>query len=190
VLSVTPAPGGDAFHARDSCVGKRYVYTIREGLGTPFNSRYSWALGRQKVCDLEAMRAAAAHLIGKHNFAAFGVLRDGDPRDPIKDLRKLEIERWPSGPSEGGDTITITAECDRFLYHMMRLISGTLARVGLGIMSPDDVKGLLEAKGRSGEPATAYKAPANGLCMEEAFYSTWGGASALGLAGSTGGSSG
>ena len=82
------------------------------------------------------MRAAAAHLIGKHNFAAFGVLRDGDPRDPIKDLRKLEIERWPSGPSEGGDTITITAECDRFLYHMMRLISGTLARVGLGIMSP------------------------------------------------------
>ena len=53
MLSVTPAPGGDAFHARDSCVGKRYVYTIREGLGTPFNSRYSWALG--------ALTAALTH---------------------------------------------------------------------------------------------------------------------------------
>ena len=61
------------------------------------------------------MRAAAAYLIGTHNFAAFGVLRDGDPRDPVKDLRKLEIERWPADPSEGGDRVTITAECDRFL---------------------------------------------------------------------------
>jgi len=170
VLSVIPAPGGDAFHARDSCIGKRYVYTVREGLGTPFNARYSWALGRSKMCDLEAMRLAAAHLIGTHNFASFGVLRDGDPRDPVKNLRRLEIQRISSDPSEGGDRVIITAEADRFLYHMMRMISGTLVRVGLGKMKASDVKTLLLAKGRTGGPVSAHKAPAQGLCMEEAFY--------------------
>ena len=54
-----------------------------------------------------------------------------------------------------------------------RMIAGTLVRVGLGKLKPEDVNALLEAKGRSGEPISTYKAPACGLCMEAAFYGTF-----------------
>ena len=81
--------------------------------------------------------------------------------------------------------VRITAECDRFLYNMMRLISGTLVQVGLGKMKPADVKLLLESRsrtafldtGRTGaqhsvkqQHIRAYKAPAQGLVLEKVFY--------------------
>ena len=58
VSEVSVAP--DGFHARDSCIGKRYVYTVHEGGGDPFCNRYRWVLGRGKALDVGAMRAAAA----------------------------------------------------------------------------------------------------------------------------------
>ena len=56
VLSVRPAPAD--FHAREWCLGKRYVYSVQEGLGSPFSSRYCWALGRGKVLDVDRMAEA------------------------------------------------------------------------------------------------------------------------------------
>ena len=70
--------------------------------------------------------------------------------------------------------MTICAECDRFLYNMMRLISGTLVEVGLGRISADDVSMLLACRGR-GEGSNAsgiqvVKAPAKGLTLQRCFY--------------------
>ena len=56
VLSVRPAPAD--FHSRGWNLGKRYVYTVQEGLGCPLSARYRWALGRGKVLDLARMREA------------------------------------------------------------------------------------------------------------------------------------
>ena len=67
VLSVRPAPAD--FHSREWNLGKRYVYTVQEGLGCPFSARYRWALGRGKVLDLGRMAEAAALLLGEHDLS-------------------------------------------------------------------------------------------------------------------------
>ena len=67
VLSVRPAPAD--FHSREWNLGKRYVYTVQEGLGCPFSARYRWALGRGKVLDLDRMAEAAALLLGEHDLS-------------------------------------------------------------------------------------------------------------------------
>ena len=70
--------------------------------------------------------------------------------------------------------VTITAECDRFLYNMMRMISGTLMEVGIGRLEPEDVTALLERKSRQGgkekQGKQIRKAPAHGLCLHHCFY--------------------
>ena len=82
---------------------------------------------------------------------------------------------------EGGCVVTICAECDRFLYNMMRMLSGTLVQVGLGKLSVQDVADLLRARGRKGVhnaqghdigspgKAVVFKAPPQGLCLETVF---------------------
>ena len=93
-----------------------------------------------------------------------------------------EVAAAPAGAvnqigAEGGgveSVVTICAECDRYLYNMMRLISGTLVHVGLGRLSPDDVLALLEAQGRKQirleRKLEVFKAPARGLTLQQCFY--------------------
>jgi tRNA pseudouridine38-40 synthase len=159
VLSVRPAP--PRFHAREACLGKRYVYTVDEGAGCPFSVRFRWPLGGRAL-DLRAMQAAAALLVGEHDFSAFAVRSEGDPRDPTKRMRSLRVAR-------AGGVVSITAECDRYLQHMMRLVSGSLVQVGLGRLSTADIGALLAARSRAGLPEV-YRAPAQGLCLERCFY--------------------
>ena len=199
VRSIAVAPPG--FHSRDSCIGKRYVYTVEEGIGSPFTSRYRWVLGRGKTLDVTKMSAAAKLLVGVHDFSTFGVRDADDPRPPVKQMRRLEVRRvYPRDPlseaartdvrpgassasadaelttvDEGscagdGGVVTICAECDRFLYNMMRMLSGTLVQVGLGKLSLEDVANLLHARGRKGQGASVvFKAPPQGLCLETCF---------------------
>ena len=190
VTDFSPAPAG--FHARDSCIGKRYVYTIHEGAGSPFIARYRWVLGPGKRLDVDAMAAAAKLLVGTHDFSTFGVREPTDPRDPLKQMRRLEVRRHAGGDdpvsraaalaSAGNATagaaeavgeavesaVTICAECDRFLMFMMRMISGTLVQVGLGKLRVGEVAELLAARGRTAEPRVV-KAPAHGLCLAHCF---------------------
>ena len=180
VTRIDVAPAG--FHARDSCVGKRYVYTVHEGAGSPSTCRTRWVLGRAKRLDVDAMQAAADLLVGSHDFSAFGVRLPTDPRDPNKVMRRLEVRRHVDddvvraaarGAAEGADAaaesvVTICAECDRFLYNMMRMISGSLVHVGLGRLRVEEISELLAAKERTAEPKVV-KAPAHGLCLEQCF---------------------
>ena len=203
VRGISVAPPG--FHSRDSCVGKRYVYTVEEGIGSPFTSRYRWVLGRGKPLDVAKMSEAATLLTGIHDFSTFGVRDVGDPRPPVKQMRRLEVRRvhprqalgeaargggeHMSGRDDGGvgggvgdcsgegGVVTICAECDRFLYNMMRMISGTLVQVGLGKVRVEDIADLLRARGRKGVRtsegqdlgAKVFKAPPHGLCLETCF---------------------
>lgn len=187
VLRVSEAQSVN-FHAREDCVGKRYVYTIQEGDGNPMTARYRWRLGRNKRLDVQQMNIAASRLIGEHDFSSFGLIEEGDNRTTKKRMRRLEVSRIESiEPLEvaaaGGinsdasptdSVVTIVAECDRFLYNMMRMISGTLVEVGLGRLKPEDISALLEQKTRQGgkekHGVQIRKAPAHGLCLHHCFY--------------------
>jgi len=91
-------------------------------------------------------------------------------------MRRLEVRRLPAeryeddGGDGGGGVVTITAESDRFLYNMMRLLSGTLVQVGLGKLSVAGVGELLAERGRKGRHGSlVVKAPPHGLCLERCF---------------------
>ena len=155
-------------------------------------ARYRWVLGAGKRLDLDAMAAAARVLVGTHDFSTFGVRMPTDPREPVKVMRRLEVRRHlrvedpvraaassaadahepraggEHGPADNESVVTICAECDRFLYNMMRLISGTLVQVGLGKLRADEVSELLAARGRAASGGV-FKAPAQGLCLERCF---------------------
>lgn len=148
------------FHARHSAQGKRYVYTLQEGFASPFDERYRWSLGRARL-DLEAMRRAAAHLVGRHDFSAFGsaTARFKDP-NPVKDLRVLNVDCE-------GEVYRVTTEGSGYLYRMVRSIVGALVDVGTGRLAPDDLREILESRTRTARVRTA---PARGLFLEEVFY--------------------
>lgn len=103
-------------------------------------------------------------MIGKHNFFAFSKHELGDTRTPFKNMQSLIVERSAESSS---NIITIAAHCDRFLYNMMRKIVGTLVEVGLGRITQEEFRAVLEAAEYSRKVVTA---PARGLCLDEVFY--------------------
>jgi tRNA pseudouridine38-40 synthase len=156
VLAVEPAPA--SFNARTSARGRHYRYRI-------LNRRAPPALERNRVwhvgppLDVEAMQAAARHLLGKHDFSTF---RDAlcQAKSPVKTLDALDIART-------GEEVVLEARARSFLHHQVRNIVGTLKLVGLGKWSPDHVKRALEARDRRAGGPTA---PAQGLCLVAVIY--------------------
>ncbi len=148
------------FHARHSATGKRYVYLLCEGFAPPTETRFYWSLGRRKL-DLDRMNLAAAHLLGTHDFSAFGAATgDDSTENPVKDMRRLEITRR-------GRRIRITAEASGFLYKMVRSLVGSLVHVGTGKLSPAEVRQILKSRKRTTRVVTA---PARGLSLQKVFY--------------------
>jgi len=163
VRGVTPAPA--VFHARYSATGKRYAYRLYRGWASPLESRSCWSLGeRGRELDVRAMRAAAAGLLGEHDFTAFSASRGKGARDgaenPVKDLRRLDV-------MERGASVRIVTEASGYLYKMVRSLTGALVEVGLGKLTPEEVGQLRAAGQRTRQVPTA---PAHGLCLEQVFY--------------------
>lgn len=157
VIEAADAPAG--FHARFHAIGKTYRYRL--GIGgfvLPFDRWFVWhAPGRR---DVDAMRRAAAHCVGRHDFASFQAL--GTPvRDTIRTINRLEIAE------RGGDELAIEVEGDGFLRHMVRAIVGTLSEVGAGARPPDSLMDILAARSRA---AAGDTAPACGLTLVEVRY--------------------
>jgi len=158
VYRIRRAP--NEFHARFSATGKRYRYQFYEGWARPWDARYCWELGRRRV-DVEAMNAAAAALLGSHDFTAFSATRgDGSEDNPVKDMRVLEIRRR-------GRKLTLTTEASGYLYKMVRSLAGTMVDVGLGKLTPEEVGEILRSRIRTNRVASA---PARGLWLEQVFY--------------------
>jgi tRNA pseudouridine38-40 synthase len=148
----------DDWHARFSCVGRRYLYRI-------LNRRAAPALDLGRVwhiavpLDVEAMREGAAHLIGKHDFTTFRSAQCQSD-SPVKTLDALELNRV-------GEEIHVTAAARSFLHHQVRSMVGCLAMVGRGQWKPGDMFKALEARDRS---ALGLNAPPHGLYFVEALY--------------------
>jgi tRNA pseudouridine38-40 synthase len=156
VLDVEPV--AEDWHARFSCVGRRYLYRI-------LNRRAPPALNAGKVwhvvvpLDVEAMREGAAHLIGRHDFTTFHSAQCQSD-SPVKTLDALDVSR-------AGEEIHVTAAARSFLHHQVRSMVGCLALVGRGQWQPGDMKRALEARDRS---ALGFNAPPHGLYFVEALY--------------------
>lgn len=109
--------------------------------------------------DVDQMRQGAEYLVGEHDFASFCNVRT-QVESTVRTVTDLEITRQ-------GDEITIRIRGNGFLYNMVRIIVGTLVRVGRGFYQPEEVKDILEAKKRT---AAGVTAPAQGLILVEIEY--------------------
>lgn len=141
------------FHARFDAVGKQYVYRIdNRRFPSPLQRRYTHFIGRP--LDMGAMREAGGHLIGRRDFRAFAGAANAS-RTTVRTLSRLDVEA-----KEG--LLELIVEGDGFLYHMVRIIAGTLVQVGLGERPPEWVAEVLASKDRSQAGPTL---PGKGLTL-------------------------
>lgn len=150
---------GEDFDARRSARGKRYRYRIVNApTRAPLSSARAWQIFRP--LDVASMRAAAAPLLGRHDFAAFQAAHC-DAIHAVREVRRLEILSLAEGELE------LVIEATAFVRHMVRNIVGTLVEVGLGRRAPDSMAALLASRDRTRAGRTA---PPQGLVLEEVFY--------------------
>ncbi|MGB1128353.1 MAG: tRNA pseudouridine(38-40) synthase TruA [Opitutales bacterium] len=150
----------DAFHARFSVQGKRYLYRYHLGRADPVDDRYVWAC-RDLPLDLEAMRAAGAALTGTHDFTAYSAShgKENDP-NPVKTISRMQMV-------QRGKHLRLKVEGTGFLYRMVRSFAGALYWVGRGRLSVAEIEQILESKERTHRIVTA---PAKGLSLDKVFY--------------------
>lgn len=155
ILDTRLVPNG--FHARYSAVGKCYEYHIdtREKPGV-FTRRY--AFHYPEKLDLQKMRKAADVLLGTHDFAAF------TDKKEEKSTRRTIYDIMIDG--QGGE-VRIEYRGNGFLYHMVRILTGTLLLAGAGCLSEDDIRRALETQKRE---LAGFTAPAKGLFLKEVYY--------------------
>lgn len=149
---------GEDFHARYSCKGKRYVYQIWNGRArNPFYEGY--ALHVHRPMEAQVLHQAAQDLIGRHDFASFCSI-GGNVEDTVRTVSDCSVRRK-------GDLIRFTVAADGFLYHMVRIMVGTLLRISEGKFQKNCIPDILMKKDRKYAGPTA---PAHGLFLQEVFY--------------------
>jgi tRNA pseudouridine38-40 synthase len=145
------------FHPSKAAIAKTYRYLILRGtLRDPFLHGRAWRVHDR--LDVAAMQAEARSLIGTHDFAAFR----GSPDRRTTTTRTISVAEL-SEVGEGARCLAFEIRGDRFLYHMVRIIVGTLVDVGRGKLAP----GAIVRAQRSGQRIDlGMTAPPDGLCLE------------------------
>ncbi len=148
------------FHPRFCKSEKTYVYRILNRRFPDPTQRLS-TLFFYVPLDVGAMREAAAHLVGEHDFRSF-CTKKPDVENTVRTIYALDVEKE-------GDLVTVRIRGNGFLYHMVRIITGTLLRVGTGYWDPRHVPDILAARDRCLAGETA---PAHGLTLVGISYMT------------------
>lgn len=146
------------FHARYSSKGKTYSYTIinryeRLSLGHQYLYHYKYKL------EVDKMKNACQYFIGKHDFRAF-MSPGSSIKTTIRTVTNLYIE-------QDRDRIKIFITADGFLYNMVRIIVGTLIKIGNGKLEAEDVRNVIAEGNRK---RAGMCVPPNGLILEKVFY--------------------
>ncbi|MER6171235.1 tRNA pseudouridine(38-40) synthase TruA [Streptosporangium sp. NPDC001681] len=156
VHRVTVAPEG--FDARFSALSRRYAYRISDAPGGVDPLRRREIVWYNRPLDVDRLNAAAAGLLGEHDFAAFCKRREG--ATTIRELQRLDWVR------EDG-FIVATVVADAFCHSMVRALVGSLLPVGEGRLTVEWPQGVLS---RAVRDSGVHVAPAHGLCLEEVRY--------------------
>lgn len=148
----------DDFHARFSALARRYHYLIyNRSVPTAINYRHmTW---EYRLLDSQRMSAAAAYLIGTHNFSSYRG-SNCQASSPIRTVYELSIQRE-------GNILLMNIRANAFLQHMVRNIAGVLIAIGSGQKEPIWAKEVLEAQNRTQGGITA---PPNGLSLMRVDY--------------------
>jgi len=147
----------NGFHARKSAKGKKYEYYIdcREKPDV-FSRRYCYHYPEK--LDIRSMREAAKYMIGERNFISF--TDDKDCKDSVRRITNIKIVR-------AGEKVRITYYGTGFLYHMARILTGTLLEVGTGKRDSSMIPVIIAAEDRS---SAGFLAPARGLFLRKVYY--------------------
>ena len=146
------------FHARFDASGRRYLYRILNRRSPPaLDKGRVWHV--KKPLDAQAMHDAAQVLIGHHDFTTFRDLAC-QANSPVKTLDLIRVWR------EGEEVRLEFASCS-FLHRQVRSMTGSIAEVGLGRWTKDDLKAALDARDRR---ACGPVAPSDGLYLTGVAY--------------------
>ncbi len=148
----------DGFHARNSAHGRRYRFTVLESAVRPA-LEYGLVGWTFRPLDGDAMRAAASHLLGEHDFSSFRSSECQSPT-PVKTLRAINITRR-------GAYWHFDFDANAFLQHMVRNLMGCLLAVGSGRQPADWMRQVLAARDRD---AAAPTFPPDGLYFLGPYY--------------------
>ena len=161
------------FHARFDAVSRSYLYFIHRGKD-PFSAQYSWSCGWP--LDVEAMNAAARHLLGTHDFSCFEKT-GGNNQTSICTVREafwapytpqaVALQGLLPAAGTPAEYLVFRITADRFLRNMVRAIVGTLVEVGRGKRSADDMPALLASRSRC---AAGESVPAHALFLADVKY--------------------
>jgi tRNA pseudouridine38-40 synthase len=148
----------DDFHPRFDASSRRYRYCLFcQPVRNPLRERYAWRLW--PPLEAESLYAAAKHLIGKHDFAAFGT----PPRPGSSTARTVMKAEW----RQQGDEWIFEVQANAFLYRMVRRMVYLQVAVGQGKIPATAIADMLEGSARV---VPAGLAPAHGLTLVEVTY--------------------
>ena len=116
---------------------------------------YCWTV--KSALDIEKMRSSAKYFLGKHDFKSF---MTGEKDVTVRNVFSLDI-------TENGDFINIFISADGFLYNMVRIIVGTLKKIGEGKLDGEKIPEIILARDRSLAGETA---PPQGLYLYDVKY--------------------
>ena len=159
VAVISCEEAAERFHSRLTAVKKTYRYRIlNSSVPHVFDRRYVWQMA--EPLDIAAMREAANHLLGSHDFKSFTSAKKSK-KSTVRCIESIEIKKQ-------GDEVVMEFTGDGFLFHMVRILVGTLVEVGTKKRSPEDVNRILEACDRQ---QAGPLAPAQGLALMRVYYS-------------------
>ncbi len=146
------------FHPRHCNSIKTYEYNIlNRTFPIPTKRLYSHFVYMK--LDIEKMKAGAEYMVGEHDFKSF-CSSHSQVENTVRTIYSIAI-------SKSGDMISILIKGNGFLYNMVRIIAGTLIKVGLSVYPPEHVKTIIAAKDRS---LAGPKAAACGLTLVKLEY--------------------
>lgn len=158
-VSLTWAKSVDSgFHARYSATGRTYQYLILNRRSRPgtWTGLVAWEC---RPLDCGRMAAAAADLVGEHDFSSFRAA-ECQAKSAVRDVRRLEVSRH-------GDLVLVEIEANAFLQHMVRNIVGVLTAIGMGKRAVEWAGEVLSQRDRTLGGVTA---PADGLYLVDVAY--------------------
>ncbi len=148
----------DDFHARYSSKGKEYTYYIwNSHIDDPFTAKYHFRVSPQ--LDVDKMNQAAQLMVGTHDFRSF-MASNSKIIDCHRTVYSAKVER-------DGEMVRFIVSADGYLYNMVRIMAGTLIKVGTGVYPPQHMAEIIAACDRSKRGVTV---PAQGLFLTDVFY--------------------
>ncbi|EPQ10824.1 tRNA pseudouridine synthase-like 1 [Myotis brandtii] len=166
------------FHARYAATSRTYLYRLVTGCPrhdqlSVFERNRCWAVHADRL-DVAAMREAAQHLLGTHDFSAFQSA--GSPSaSSVRTLRRASVSLDPASPlvlpqeSRRLQFWSLEFESQSFLYRQVRRMTAILVAVGLGAVTPTQVKMILQSRDPLGRHQTRV-APAHGLFLKSVRF--------------------